>query len=191
MRDSPRPTERRAISVRDYHRMIDAGIFHEDEHVELLEGELVTMAPQKTPHARVIQRLTAALVRALGEQYTVRVQLPLTLGTKSEPEPDLAVVRTVDAERPESHPTSALLVIEVASRRDSLRRDRLAKARIYARAGVAEYWIVNLSDRCVEVLRSPVVPEEALKTQRVVGERGVLRPASLRGVTVRVRDMLP
>lgn len=83
--------------------MIDAGILDESEHVQLVDGLLVAMTPQGTPHAYAIQRLTTLLIRALGDEYAVRPQLPLTLGRDSEPEPDLAVVGADDA-RSREHP---------------------------------------------------------------------------------------
>ena len=131
--------------------MIDAGIFGEDDRLELLEGLILPMSPQSPEHADVIQRLTNRLARMLGPAYEVRPQLPLAAGSASEPEPDLAVVPAGRTHR--EHPGSAPLVIEVA--RDSIRKDRLLKAGIYARAAVSEYWIVNIADGCVEVHRDP------------------------------------
>jgi Uma2 family endonuclease len=132
--------------------MVEAGIFEENERVELLEGVIVAMTPQSAPHARRIQFLTRLLVKALGDEYAVRPQLPLTLGARNEPEPDLAVVRA-EATFEERHPETAVLVIEVAG--DSLRRDRRVKAAVYARFGIPEYWIVNLEARAVEVFTDP------------------------------------
>ena len=91
---SPDVQERqRRISVDEYHRMIEAGILGEDEKVQLIDGALGQMTPQGRPHAFAIQRLNRLLLRALGDDYEVLTQLPLTLGGDSEPEPDLAVVR--------------------------------------------------------------------------------------------------
>src|SRR4030042_1497589 len=122
----------RRITVDEYHRMVEARILGEDEHVQLLDGMLVAMTPQGRAHARVIQRLTRLLVRAPGDDLEVLPQLPLTLPGDSEPEPDLAVVRAEDAQSGEHHPRRALLVIEVAG--DSLRLDRGAEAARYPRA---------------------------------------------------------
>jgi Uma2 family endonuclease len=133
--------------------MIETGILSEDEHVELLDGVLIAMTPQNPPHARAIQRLNHLFTRALPDEFTVLPQLPLTLAEDSEPEPDLAVVRSEDARSSEHHPRTALLVVEVAA--DSLARDRGAKAALYARAGIPEYWVVNLADRAIEVHRDP------------------------------------
>ena len=84
--------EPRPFSVADYHRMIDAGIFDEDERVELLEGVIVQMSPQKDPHQFTIEFLTHSLVGQVGDRFRVRVQLPLVLGDQSQPEPDFAIV---------------------------------------------------------------------------------------------------
>lgn len=119
----------RRITLDEYHRIVEAGILGEDEHVELIDGMLVAMTPQGRAHARVIQRLTRLLVRTLGDDLEVLPQLPLTLPDDSEPEPDLAVVRAEDAQSGEHHPRTALLVIEVAG--DSLRLDRGSKAALF------------------------------------------------------------
>ena len=143
--------EPRRITVDEYHRMVEAGVFDEDERIELLDGLLVPMSPQSPDHADLVQWLTNRLVRLIGPDYEVRPQLPLTAGATSEPEPDLAIVPAGRARR--AHPKTAPLVIEVA--RDSLRKDRLLKASLYAKAGVLEYWMVNAEERCVEVHRDP------------------------------------
>lgn len=151
---SPDVQERlRRISVDEYHRIIEAGILGEDEKVQLVGGVLVAMTPQGSRHAFAIQELTRLLVRAVGDDLRVRTQLPLVLGDDSEPEPDLAVVSVSSAASSSRHPETALLVIEVAG--ESLPFDRGTKAALYARAGIPEYWIVNLAEQSVEVHRDP------------------------------------
>src|SRR5262249_51742183 len=142
----------RRFSLDEYHRLVEADILHEGERVELLEGVIVQMSPQKERHMRVIVRLTRWLTRALGDDYEVRPQGPLTL-EGSEPEPDLAVVTVASGGSPDAHPRSALLVVEVAE--TSLAVDRGVKARIYARGNIPEYWIVNVAGRCIEVRTDP------------------------------------
>ena len=110
--------------------MIAAGVFEEDERLELLEGVIVQMSPQSPRHAVVITRLCDPQFAAVGPDCLVRAQLPLTLEPDSEPEPDVAVVRRAEGGDRHRHPSSALAVFEVAS--DSLRKDRLAKAVLYA-----------------------------------------------------------
>jgi Uma2 family endonuclease len=143
----------RRLTVLDYHRMIDLGILTEDDKVELLDGAIVAMSPEGPPHRAVIDRLTRFFVLAVeGSGLTARVAGPITLAPWSEPEPDLALIDTADVSFA-AHPRSAHLVIEIAV--SSLRRDRRRKARIYAEAGIAEYWIVDVEGRAVEVRSDP------------------------------------
>lgn len=179
----------RRISVGDYHRMIEAGILDEDEKVQLVLGMLVAMTPQGRPHAFVIQELTRLLVRALSDDFKVLTQLPLTLGDDSEPEPDLAVVRARDAASRTQHPATALLVIEVAG--DSLRFDRRTKAALYARTGIAEYWIVNLEEAAIEVRSNPDSASSTYRETRVVRRGETLTAAAVPGVHVDVAALFP
>ena len=174
----------RRITVDEYHRMIGAGILGEDEHVQLLSGTLVAMTPQGRPHARVVQRLTRLLVRAVGDDFEVLAHLPLTLLDDSEPEPDLAVVRAEDAQSGEHHPRTAVLVVEVAG--DSLRLDRQSKAALYARAGIPEYWIANLAEATVEVHREPDPAAGAYRLRTIVPSGETLAAATVPGLTIDV-----
>jgi Uma2 family endonuclease len=146
---SPAP---RLFTVDEYHRLIESGIIHEDEHVQLIEGIIVQTAPQKPSHARVLEGLTRSVVQSLAGRYRVRPQLPLTF-IDSEPEPGLAVAALTSGDLEEGHPRTALLVVEVSE--GSLAYDRSVKARIYARAGIPEYWILNTKEACAEVCRDP------------------------------------
>jgi Uma2 family endonuclease len=138
---------------RDYARMLEAGILHEDDPVELIEGRLLVAEPQRTPHARAIELAADALRAAFGPGWRVRVQLPIALDPDSEPEPDVSVVAGSPRDVATDHPSRPALVVEVAD--TSLRLDRTVKARVYARGGIAEYWIVNVIARVVEVHRQP------------------------------------
>lgn len=140
----------RGLTRSQYDTLVNAGAL-DGQPVELLEGVLVEMAPQGEPHAHAIVRLTRHLVRALPDPWVVRVQLPLAAGEMSEPEPDLAV--TDDAPLGTGHPRTAVLVIEVA--RTSLRADLTHKPRVYAAAGVDQYWVVDLDREEVVVATDP------------------------------------
>jgi Uma2 family endonuclease len=141
------------LSLDAYHRMIHTGILDEDDRVELLEGVLVEMSPNSPVHAGVVQALTELLLpAALAIGLTVRVQLPLTLAA-SEPEPDLAVISR-DTETMRTHPSTALLVVEVAVTSHALDRGR--KASLYAAAGIGEYWVIDVPGRAIEVSSVPV-----------------------------------
>lgn len=167
--------------------MIEAGVFDEDEHLELLKGILVAMSPQRGEHAHAIERLNRSLVRALGDEYRVRPQLPLTLGDQDEPEPDLAVVPATPPEAPGRHPSHAALVIGVAG--DSIEKDRTLKAAIYARAKIPEYWIVNLAERCVEVLTDPDSTSSRYRTSKVARAGETIVPRQLAGVAIRIGEL--
>jgi Uma2 family endonuclease len=144
------PERRRPITRAEYHVMGEAGLF-ERERVELLDGVIVRMSPRSEPHDSVIERLNELILPRLVGRARVRIQLGFAASEHSEPEPDVAIVPK-DEQR-EDQPARATLVIEVAL--SSLRFDRTIKASIYARAGVAEYWVVNVANRSVEVHSSP------------------------------------
>jgi len=143
------PTTRH-FSRAEYYRMAEIGLF-DGQRVELIKGEIITMSPQNSPHALTVAIITGWLARGLGDQFTVRCQLPLVASDDTEPEPDFAVLAGT-AESQREHPTGALLVIEVAE--SSLAYDR-RKADMYASRGVPDYWILNLRERKLEVFRSP------------------------------------
>ena len=183
-RDSP--AQRRRFTVVEYHRMIETGILDADEHVELLEGEIVQVSPQEPPHARATSRLNRWFARALGEEYVVRPQLPLTF-PESEPEPDLAVVWTKDEDRLEGHPRTALLVIEVAD--SSARHDLVVKSRVYAKAGIPEYWLVLVRKRSIEVLRDPDAAAGVYRSRSTAGPDSTLTPSAFSGPVIEVRAL--
>ena len=145
----------RRFSIPEYHHLAELGILTEDDNLELLEGYLVHKMTRNAPHDGTIDILMDSLLDIMPSGWRVRVQQAVTL-SDSEPEPDLAVVRRHRMGYKQRHPAPAdiALVIEVAD--SSLDGDRADKCRIYARAGIQEYWIVNLVDTQVEVYSSPV-----------------------------------
>jgi hypothetical protein len=148
---SPPPVPMRRFTVDEFHKMIEAGVFHEDDHIELLEGWIVEKMVHNPRHDATLQRTNKALLRRLSDDWDVRVQSAITL-QDSEPEPDLAVVRgRFDQRHP--GPSDIELLIEVAD--TSLSFDRTIKASIYARDGIRRYWIVNIPSQTVEVYTLP------------------------------------
>jgi Uma2 family endonuclease len=145
------PAQRRPITRAEYQAMGEAGLF-QNERVELIEGVIVRMAPRGEPHDTIIERLNELLLPRLVGRARVRIQLAFAANEYSEPEPDVAVVPR-DEPRTIDHPTRATLLIEVAA--SSLRFDRGTKAALYARAGVPEYWVVDVSKRTIEVYGAP------------------------------------
>jgi len=156
-------------SIESYFGLVDSGILAPDDRVELLEGVVVAMAPQGPPHAAVTNMVAETLRAAIGDRGAVRVQSSLVLRPRSVPEPDVAVVPGNNADYLRAHPSSALLLVEVAD--SSLPQDRITKARLYAAAGIPEFWIVNLRDEVLEVYRSPD-PEAAVYRDLTVARRG-------------------
>jgi Uma2 family endonuclease len=168
-------------------RMVDSGVFGEHERLELLDGVLCKRPPQSVPPARLIQVLGRMLFRQFSAQHDLRVQLPLQLGEHSVPEPDLAIVDRKEGERRDSHPRHALLVVEVA--RESLREDRLTKGALYARHGIAEFWLVDVERERVEVYRAPDSETEAYTERITVGGSEVLGCRSVPEVRVPLADI--
>jgi len=147
------------FTVAEYHAMIDAGVFAEDENLELLEGLIVRKRTNHPQHWIAAELLRYALDALRITGFFVHLQNPVTT-SDSEPEPDLALVRGHPRDYLEGNPDPkhAPLVIEVA--KSSLGKDRRWKKRIYARAGIPVYWIVNLIDRQIEVYTQPSGPAE-------------------------------
>ena len=147
---------RHRVTVDEYHRMGEAGVFPHDARIELIEGELVeTLVSMNPPHAVIVEVLNKKLTFAVADRALVRCQLPITLGDASEPEPDFALVRGPRLPYKERHPgpDDIMCVIEVA---DSSRAfDLRTKAPLYAEFEVPETWVVDLVERRVHVLRVP------------------------------------
>lgn len=141
----------------DFHRLLD--VFGVDRlRVELINGELIKMPPQREPHALAIVLADSALRKVFGRNYTYRPQMPLSLSGAHEPEPDLVIVRGTPR-RNARHPKSAELVVEVSD--STLRYDRMRKGSLYASAKLPDYWIVNLIDGQLEVRRDPRADSQA------------------------------
>ncbi len=137
--------ERRLFTADEYLRMGEAGILHEDDRIELIEGEVIEMPPVGGRHAACVDRLNSLLSRLVGDTVIVRVQSPIRLVDRTEPQPDLALLRLREDFYAQGHPTpeAVLLVIEVSD--TTLRYDREVKLPLYARSGVAEVWVVDLA----------------------------------------------
>jgi hypothetical protein len=146
------------FSVDDYHRLIQDGIITEDKDVELLEGLVVPRMGRNPPHDAVIELVDRRIRALLPAEFGLRIQSAVTT-IDSEPEPDLAIVRGDPRTRAARHPgpSDIAVIIEVADA--TLTRDRVDKARLYARAGIVCYWIVNLVDRQIEVYTDPTGPD--------------------------------
>lgn len=145
-----------ALTVDKYHRMIESGIFTEDDRVELLEGDVVERPPISSRHAGCVNRLSRIFVLGVDDRAIVRIQNPITLGDLSEPEPDVVVAKDTTGGYWDAHPTAqdVLLLIEVSD--SSHRYDDSVKLPLYARHGVREVWQVDLVSETLTVHREPV-----------------------------------
>lgn len=168
---------RRRLTAAEFEQMAAAGILHEDDHVELLDGELYQMAAMNGPHIACVARLNHAFVRAVGDRAIVIVQSSMRLSAMSEPEPDIVIARFREDFYHSGPPTPAdiFLIIEVAD--TSLRHDRQVKLPLYAAAGVPETWIAGLPRRQVVAHREP--GPEGYRQAVPLTRRGTLAPLAL------------
>ncbi len=193
---SPRPPGVKAWrwDIRRYDQATAFGWFR-NRRLELIEGKVLHMAPQLEPHAVCISLASPVLAQAFGPGHYVRVQMPLRLGDRSKPEPDLAVVAGSPRDYLKSGtPTAALLVVEAADK--TLLYDRGRKCALYAMFSLPDYWIVNLNDRQVEVYRSPMAdPSHPLKFRyadvRAYKAGEAIAPLAAPNAFVLVDDLLP
>jgi Uma2 family endonuclease len=177
---------RRRFTVHDYHRMGEAGILHEDDRVELIEGEIVEMAAIGTRHFSCVNGLTRLLVRSVGDEAIVSVQNPVRLNEHTEPQPDLAVLRVRDYRESLPMPEDVLLLIEVSD--TTLRYDRNLKLPLYARAGILEVWIVDLSGEVIERHTDPSGDSYRHTERARRGDR--IECSTLPNLTLTVNDVL-
>jgi len=178
----------------EYERLTELGIFQPGERLELIDGLLIVREPHGSRHAAAIRRIVTALRRVLGDEWQIDSQLPIALDDDSEPEPDVAVVPLDPSAYRDAHPSRAVLVIEVAD--TSYRVDHEHKASLYARAGIADYWIVDLVRDTVEIHREPEVAPAApygwrYRTVAAAHAPDRVAPLIAPGAAIDVGDLLP
>ena len=193
MKQAERPGLHR-WSRHEYGRLIDHGFLDEDDPIELLDGLLLVKEPQHSPHRTAVLLVAKALERGFGEGWFVQTQSPIILDDRSEPEPDVCVVRGTPRDYAAAHPTRPALIIEVAQSGLALARGR--KAAAYARAGIADYWILNLDDRVLEIHREPARPGPARRSWgyaaiETLGAGGTVAPLAAPTAIIRISDLLP
>ena len=180
------PIRNRHWTRKEYDELIKSGFFDEDEPIELLGGQLIVAEPKGSPHSTAVALTVEALRMAFGPGWLVRVQDPV--------EPDVAVAPGLPRDYLAEHPARPALLVEVAA--SSLAFDRGHKGSLYARAGVADYWIVNLVDEVLEVYREPGPDRSAEFGWRFLDVQALRRgttlaPLARPDVTVAVADLLP
>ena len=178
----------------EYERLVEAAILGPEDRIELLGGAMICKEPQYSPHATGIRLVQRVLTEVLGQGWDVRPQMPVALDDDSEPEPDVSVVPGDPRDYRDAHPTRPVLVVEVSLSR--LRFDRDHKGSLYARAGLTDYWIVNLQDRRLEVYREPV-PDAASPfgwrygMSLALGSQDRIAPLAMPTASITVADLLP
>src|SRR2546427_177051 len=178
----------------EYERLIESGFFQPGDPIELVGGQLIVAEPQGSGHFAAIRAVEEALRSAFGPGWEVRTQGPIALDEESEPEPDVAVVPGTFRDYVIGHPARPVLVVEVSE--SSLALDREVKGSLYARAGVTDYWVINLIDRVVEIYRDPAPEPSARYGWRYTLSRTVTPPDSLAplagpGALIPASDLLP
>lgn len=175
------------FTVKEYYRLFEAEVLDQRRPFELIEGEILEMPPIGPPHATVVTRLSTLLVQGVADRVTVRTQLPILLGETSQPQPDICLVKPRDVyyhRHPEAE--DVLLVIEVSE--SSAAYDRIKKGRLYSRAWIPEYWLIDLVRGHVEVYRSPGAEGYTEKEELRAGDRAA--PQALPDVTLDVGEIL-
>jgi Uma2 family endonuclease len=190
----PPPLPMRRSTVDEYHRMIGAGVFAEDERFELLEGWIVSKMTRNPPHDVAIAIIPESLRALLPTGWHIRAQSAITT-PDSEPDPDIVIVRGAFRDYLSRHPNPSDIVLVVEVSDSTLAQDREIKGRLYARAGIPVYWIVNLVDWVVEVYTDPsgpvVIPTYGTRQDHRIGER---IPLAIHGQVVAqidAGDLLP
>lgn len=177
----------------EYYKMSDLGLFGH-KRVELIEGQVIEMSPMGSIHATTVALVARAIEPVFGAGHFVRWQMPLAINDISEPEPDVAIIVGDIRDYLQEHPTRAALIIEVAD--SSLTYDREHKGSLYAKAGIADYWIVNLIDRQLEVYRDPVRDAKTLSgwryaTQIILKAGDGVSPLARPTAVIAVAEVLP
>ena len=184
----------RRFSRAEYERLIDLGVFQPGEAIELIGGELMVAEPQGTAHYTAIRQTAKALEAAFRPGWEVRTQGPIGLDDDSEPEPDVAVVPGGPDDYRRAHPSRPALTVEAAE--SSLGADRQRKGSLYARAGLPDYWVLNLVDRVLEVYREPA-PDSAAPfgwryaRSQVFDASARVTPLAAPGSSIPVSHLLP
>lgn len=178
----------RRWSVDEYHRMIATGILTSRDHVELLDGHIIEMVPQDPPHASTTSSVGNAFVMLFAGKAWIRQQLPITIAPNSEPEPDIAVVKIDPQRYGDRHPSPAdvYLLVEVADA--TFNTDRHQKLKIYASAGIPEYWIIDVKQRRLLVFREP--DGVTYHVEQVLTPQEAIAPVAFPDIEIKLQEVL-
>lgn len=182
------PLSRHRFTVDEYHKMAENGVLTEDDRVELIDGEIIDMAPIGELHFGHVNRFTHVFVQAFGGRAVLHIQNPVRLGPRREPQPDVTLLKPRDDYYAARMPTpdDVLLLVEIAD--SSLDYDRNTKVPLYAEAGIVEYWLVNLVDDVILVYRDP--SPTGYGVVQVLRRGDTIRPVSFPEVEIAISDVL-
>lgn len=188
MQTQAAPFTLRLLTVAEYHKMAEAGIFQPEERVELIAGQIIKMIAKGSVHTAAVTRTARVLRRLLENQAEIRKQYPVQLSNFSEPEPDIAVVKANSLDYADHHPTTAevYLIIEVAD--SSFKYDCDIKGKIYAQAGIRDYWLLDVNERQLHVFREPT--QQGYQSEVIFAEDGIVSPLQFPSITIAITQML-
>lgn len=189
MQTTQAPFTLRLWTVKEYHQMAAAGIFHPEERVELIAGQIIRMSAKGTAHTAAVGRIDKLLQNRLGEQAWIRKEDPIQLDDFSEPEPDIAVVRIDPLDYADHHPTTSevYLIIEVAG--SSFKYDCETKGKGYAQSGIADYWVLDVNNRKLHVFREP--NQEGYQSEVILLEDASVSPLQFPTLAIALANILP
>ncbi|HLP90050.1 MAG TPA: Uma2 family endonuclease [Nostocaceae cyanobacterium] len=181
-------TNIRKITVSEYHQIAEAGIFHPEERLELIAGQIINKSPQGTKHPATITRTQRILNQRLGDKVLIRTQSPVTLDNYSEPEPDIAIVKPHPLDYEDHHPYSSevFLIIEIAD--TSLKFDREIKSLAYAKSGVIDYWVLDVNGHKLYVYRLPNAA--GYQSEGILSENLTISPLAFPECEIRINELL-
>ena len=182
------PVRRRLFTAEEYHLLGEVGILRREDRVELVDGDIVLMSPIGTRHAACVDRLNVLLHRLFGDRAIVRVQGPVRLNPYSEPQPDLTVLKPRADFYASAHPKGDDIMLAIEAADTSPRYDREVKGRLYARAAIAEFWLIDLPNERIEVFSQPQADGYASSRLARRGER--LSIAALPDAVLSVDEVL-
>lgn len=169
-RESPNLRPGHRWTVVEYHRMREVGLLNENSRVELIDGEIVEMAPIGSQHGGKVNRFIHVFYKALGNQAIIAAQNPVVLGGYGEPQPDIAILRWREDYYEQAHPhvEDVLLLVEISD--STLRYDRDVKIPLYAKNGIPEVWLLDIPNRQLEIYREPINGEYRQRDCRQTGK---------------------
>lgn len=186
---SPQLTNLKRWTVGDYHRLSELGLLDRQERTELIAGQITLMAAKGTPHVTALYLLANILRDRLGNQALIRTQDPIQLDDFSEPEPDLVIVRGTVLDYAEQHPRpeDIDLIVEIAD--STLKQDCEIKDKLYAQAGIADYWVLAVKSRQLHIFRKPIA--SGYTEHLILSEPNQAAPLAFPEIVIALSSILP